>query len=192
MNSISYYYNCSPEYINSIGSGLHSEIVSVIELLPKRQTPSELNADLFWLLTAKGWHYDTVPQGYSRKPPEAFGIAKSLKEIRGWNNRDLCRTSTTLNTQWRADFAKSFGSNLVQLEAQFAKAEATFKDFCGFRIAYAERRLSLGIQIVLSEPMAYFAHRKNAMGGMASFKVAQNTLNAIRLDCPVWLVGVQE
>ena len=40
--------------------------------------------------------------------------------------------------------------------------EAMFKDFCGFRIAYAERRLDLGIVIVLSDPPAYFAQRKNA------------------------------
>ena len=26
--------------------------------------------------------------------------------------------STTLNTRWHSDFAKQFGSNLVQLEAQ--------------------------------------------------------------------------
>ena len=65
-----------------------------------------------------------------------------------------------------------------------------FKDFFGFRIAYAERRLSLGIMIVLSDPMSYFAHRKSAIGGMASFHVAKDTLNVIGLDCPIWLVGV--
>ena len=79
---------------------------------------------------------------------------------------------------------------LVQIEAQFGKVEAMFKDFCGFRIAYAERRLALGIEIVLSDPMSYFAHRKSAIGGMASFNVAKNTLNVIGLDCPIWLVGI--
>ena len=65
--------------------------------------------------------------------------------------RDQCLTSTTLNTKWHSDFARSFGSKLVQVEAQFGKVEAMFKDFCGFRIAYAERRLVLGIEIVLSK-----------------------------------------
>ena len=99
-------------------------------------------------------------------------------------------TSTTLNTRWHSDFAKQFGSNLVQLEAQFGKVEAMFKDFCGFRIAYAERRLALGIEIVLSNPIVYFAHRRNAIGGMANFKIAKDTLNSIGLDCPIWLVGI--
>ncbi len=93
--------------------------------------------------------------------------------------------------RWHADFAKTFdGIKLVQIEAQFGKVEAMFKDFCGFRIAYAERRLSLGIMIVLSDPMTYFSHRKSAIGGMASFRVAKDTLNVIGLDCPIWLVGI--
>jgi len=32
---------------------------------------------------------------------------------------------------------------LVQIEAQFGTVESMFKDFCGFRIAYYERRLAL-------------------------------------------------
>lgn len=192
MNLESYYYNCSPEYIESIDAVLRTELASIIDLLPKRQTQSEINTDLFWLLTAKDWYYDTVPQGYSRKPPDEFGISKSLQEIREWNNRSLCRTSTTLDTRWHADFAKEFnGSNLVQIEAQFGKVEAMFKDFCGFRIAYAERSLSFGIEIVLSDPMSYFAHRRSAIGGMASFNIAKNTLNVIGLDCPIWLIGIR-
>ncbi len=65
-----------------------------------------------------------------------------------------------------------------------------FKDFCGFRIAYGERRLALGIEIVLSNPTSYFAHRKNAIGGMASFDIAKNTLTTVGLDCPIWLIGI--
>jgi hypothetical protein len=79
--------------------------------------------------------------------------------------RNLCLTSTTLDTRWHSDFAKSFGTKLIQVEAQFGKVEAMFKDFCGFRIAYAERRLSLGIEIVLSNPTSYFAHRKKCYRG---------------------------
>ena len=67
-----------------------------------------------------------------------------------------------------------------------------FKDFCGFRIAYAERRLALGIEIVLSEPNTYFAHRRSSAGEMASFDIAKNTLTTIGLDCPIWFVGMGE
>ncbi len=192
MRLESYYYNCSPEYITSIEACLLDEITGSIQLLPKRQKQSEINADLFWLLTSKGWYYDTVPTGWSRNPPDEFSVTRSLQEIRGWNTRGLCQTSTTLHTKWHADFAKAFGSKLVQVEAQFGKVEAMFKDFCGFRIAYAEKRLALGIIIVLSDPMSYFAHRKSAVGGMASFNVAKDSLNVIGLDCPIWLVGVKE
>jgi hypothetical protein len=193
MNLESYYYNCSPDYIASINPDLHDEIAATINLLPKKQKQSEINADLFWLLTNKNWYYDTVPQGYSRRPPDEFKISRSLQEIREWNDRKLCTTSTTLDTRWHADFAKTFGGQkLVHIEAQFGKVEAMFKDFCGFRIAYAERRLCLGIMIVLSDPMSYFSHRRGAIGGKASFHVAKDTLNVIGLDCPIWLVGVKE
>ena len=111
-------------------------------------------------------------------------------EIKKRNIRKFCLTSTTLDTRWHSDFAKAFGLNLVQVEAQFGKVEAMFKDFYGFRIAYAERILALGIEIVLSHPSSYFAHRKNAIGGMASFDIAKNTLTTIGLDCPIWLIGI--
>ena len=60
MNPLSYFYNCSPEYINSIDAELYNQIISIINQLPKRKTQSEINSDLFWLLTNQGWNYDTV------------------------------------------------------------------------------------------------------------------------------------
>ena len=191
MNPQSYYYNCSPEYVRSIDTDLHDHIIAVIYQLPKRQTQSEINSDLFWLLTLHGWNYDTVLQGTVKIPPAEINIEASLYEIRERNDRKLCLTSTILDTRWHSDFAKSFGTKLVQVEAQFGKVEAMFKDFCGFRIAYAERRLSLGIEIVLYNPTSYFAHRKNAIGGMASFNIAKDTLTTIGLDCPIWLIGIR-
>jgi hypothetical protein len=191
MNPQSYFYNCSAEYIQSIDADLSTQIITVTQKLPKRQTQSEINSDLFWLLTSNNWNYDTILQGTGNSPPAEFNIDKSLTEIRSRNDRKLCLTSTTLDTRWHSDFAKSFGSKLVQIEAQFGKVEAMFKDFCGFRIAYAERRLSLGIEIVLSEPNKYFAHRRSSVGGMASFDIAKNTLTTIGLDCPIWLIGIE-
>ena len=49
-------------------------------------------------------------------------------------------------------------------------------------IAYAERRLALGIEIVLSNPTSYFAHRKNAIGGMASFDKNKYRRRKIKLS----------
>ena len=137
MNSQSYFYNCSPEYIESIDSDLQNQINTVISRLPKRQTQSEINSDLFWYLTSDGWFYDSVPTGAKDNRPDGLRTNISLQETKNRNKRNQCLTSTTLNTRWHADFAKSFGSKLVQVEAQFGKVEAMFKDFCGFKIAYS-------------------------------------------------------
>jgi len=190
MNLQSYFYNCSPDYIDSIDPSLHSSILSTLNQLPKRQTQSEINSDLFWLLLSDGWNFDSIPQGTGKTPPTDISLTVDLAQPKKVNCRRLCRTSTTLQTRWYADFAKAFGSKLVQIEAQFGKVEAMFKDFCGFRIAFAERRLALGVEIVLSEPLKYFSHRKISIGGMASFDVARKTLTTIGLECPIWLVGI--
>ena len=190
MNLESYYYNCSPEYIESIDPSLHNQILSILAQLPKRQTQSEINSDLFWLLLSDGWNFDSIPQGAGESPLTDISLTIDLNQQKKINSRRLCRTSTTLKARWHADFAKAFGSKLVQIEAQFGKVEAMFKDFCGFRIAYDERRLALGIEIVLSEPTKYFAHRRNSIGGMASFDVARETLTTIGLECPIWLIGI--
>ena len=190
MKLHSYYYNCSPEYIHSIDPRLHMEVESIIRMLPTRKKQSEINADLFWLFTSKDWCYDSIPTGYSHGCPESFDIRHTIHEIKDKNLRSLCRTSTTIDARWHADFGKSFNGKLVQVEAQFGKVEAMFKDFCGFRMAYAERRLALGIEIVMADPRGYFAHRKTAVSGMASFNIAKGTLNTIGLDCPIWLVGI--
>lgn len=192
MKIESYYYNYSPDYISSISQSLQVEIASVINQLPKRRTQSEINSDLFWLLSSAEWSFDSTPQGVA----SSFPIDLNLKKPQSWprkvNIRELCRASTTLKAKWYADFAKIFGSKLVQIVAQFGKVEAIFKDTCGFRIAYAERRLALGIEIVLSEPTEYFAHRKNSIRGMATFNVAKETLTTIGLECPIWLIGIKD
>ena len=191
MNLRSYYYNCSLDYIESIHTDLENEVRSIIRMLPKRDTCSQINEDLFWLFTHKGWCYDTVPAKANPECPFELDIKASMEVIRDRNLRDLCLTSSILDTRWRSDYAKRYGIHLVQVEAQFGRVEAMFKDFCGFRIAYAEHRLALGIEIVLADPQEYFAHGKNAVSGMASFDVAKTTLSTIGLDSPIWLVGVE-
>lgn len=175
-----YFYNCSKEYVDSIDQHLYQELTGILEYLPKSEIQSEINRNIFFQLTKKGWSYDTLPQGlgaYSGEVP---------------NNRSLCVTSSTLGANWHSDFAKVLDDQLVQIEAQFGKIESLFKDFCGFRIAYFERRLALGIEIVLSEPYVYFAHRKSSVSGMAYFDIAKRTLPAIGLECPIWLIGIRE
>ena len=67
-----------------------------------------------------------------------------------------------------------------------------FKDFCGFKMGRYERRLALGIEIVMCEPNKYFFHRRPSTSGMAYFDIARKTLPAIGLDCPIWLVGIKD
>lgn len=69
----------------------------------------------------------------------------------------------------------------------------TFNDL----VSFLENRMrmshiALGVEIVLTDPPAYFAHRKNAVSGMASLDIAKNTLTSIGLDCPIWLIGIGE
>lgn len=192
MKAESYYFNCSLTYINSISPDLHAQILETIEVMPKRQNQSEINFDLFWLLTSIGWSYDSLPAAIPRKPDKCLGLDCCFDDIKPKNNRNLCLTSETIDTQWHADYGKLTDIGLVQIEAQFGKVEAMFKDFCGFRMAYFERRLALGIEIVLVNPGSYFAHRKNSVSRMANFKTAKDTLTSIGLNCPIWLVGIEE
>ena len=137
MNFKSYFYNCFKPYVDSISSTLYEEITGIVSRLSKRDTQSEINKDLFWMLTSEGWNFDTAPAGIDSNPPLDLQIEKlALSEIRQqMNNRDICLTSTNLNAKWHTDFGKFFERGVVQVEAQFGKIEAIFKDFCGFRIA---------------------------------------------------------
>ena len=133
-----------------------------------------------------------LPARLNPEPPFDLSIKSvNLEDIKSANATDICLTTTTLEARWRSDYAKLFGGRLVQIEAQFGKVEAMFKDFCGFRIARYERRLALGIEIVMSEPAKYFSHRRASTSGMAYFGIAKKTLPAIGLECPIWLVGIK-
>jgi len=185
-----YFYSCSRGYVSAIFPELPSEISSILSLLPVRKTQAEINNDLFWLPVQKSWAFDTLG-GISAAPPGDLGLPDMQRDvIEKRNDRSLCLTATTLEASWHCDFAKRFPAGLVQVEVQFGKVESMFKDFCGFRIAHYEKRLALGIEIVMHDPYRYFAHRRNAIGGMAYFDIAKNTLPAIGLDCPIWLLGI--
>ena len=101
MKSDSYFFNCSQQYLDSVFHMLHGEIIEVIRSLPKRMTQAEINADLFWALTSRGWSYDSRPSGVSSRPPDDLGIKDvSLENQRLLNQRHLCVTSTTIEAGW--------------------------------------------------------------------------------------------
>ena len=190
MKHLDYFYNCSRQYLDGIDGSLYDEISEAIRRMPKRDKQAEINNDLFWLLAECGWHYDTLG-GITDAPPEGLPVRRNNRvEIAKDNARSLCVTTTTIGADWHSDFAKMCGGDLIQLEVQFGKVEAMFKDFCGFRMARYEKRLALGIEIIMCDPAKYFAHRKGAVSGMAYFDIAKKSLPAIGLDCPIWLVGI--
>ncbi len=191
MNCTSYYYNCSEEYVRDLSPEIFEDIEWAMKRVPTRETQSELNTDFWWLLSERGWAYDSRPSGVTTTPPDGLaaspaGLSASERHL----PRSQCVTTTTLPADWHSDFAKSVDGGLVQLEVQFGKVEAMFKDFCGFAICRRERRLALGIEIVIGDPPVFFAHRKKAISGMAYFEIAKTTLAAIGLDCPIWLIGL--
>ena len=190
---VSYYHNCSEEYARSISPELPADIAWVASTLPRRETQAEMNRDLWWLFTSRGWCYDSKPAGITAAPPRELSIPDPDKgETKKSPGRNLCKSTTTLEAEWRTDFAKVFVGGLVHLEVQFGKVESMFKDFCGFRIGWYERRISLGIEIVVCRPRSFFRGRERTVSGMAYFEIARQTLPAIGLECPIWLVGLEE
>ena len=113
MNLETYYYNCSPEFIHSVDPALFDDIHLIIQKLPKRDTQSQINTDLFWLLTSMDWNYDTVLHRTGKRPPEGIGVKLALSVIKERNKRDQCLTSKKLNTFWHSDFSKQFNFSCI-------------------------------------------------------------------------------
>ena len=86
MNLESYYYNCSTDYIDSIDPSLHSSILSSLSQLPKRQTRSQINSDLFWQLLADGWNFDSVPAGSGESPQTYISLTIDLDQQKKINS----------------------------------------------------------------------------------------------------------
>ena len=130
-----------------------------------------------------------MPQG----APADLGVDHLTKQgIEPLRSRAARVASTILEHRFIMDFSKAFGPHRVYLEAQFGKKEASLMDFCKFRIAHHERHLSLGIEVLLFDPDTFFAHRRDAISGMARFGVGKEILSVLGLECPIWLVGLEE
>jgi hypothetical protein len=186
----SHYHGCTAESVRAIHPGLPGDVASILRMLPRRTSESELRQDLFWLFTHKGFCHDRIPVGTPEECPFDLDILDSLAELDDYRSRDLCLASTAFDTLWHADFAKAFGDRLVHVKAQFGRLDALFKDFCGFRIGQVQRGIALGIEIVPMDAGTLFGTAKSAGGAMADFAGARKILEALDIPLSIWLIGI--
>ncbi|WP_319526190.1 hypothetical protein [uncultured Desulfosarcina sp.] len=176
MESQQQYFKCSPSYIDSIDSSLMPEIQEAVKRLPERKRAEETAIDLFWLLAGKGWSFSRVPRGISDRAPNELEIEDTIDAIKDRNNSDLCISFANLDRGPKSDFAKSYGERrLVQIGYEIDNTEIMAQDFSKFRIAFAEKRLVLGIEMV----------------GISKLELSKDMLVALDLDCPIWIIGLK-
>jgi hypothetical protein len=77
------------------------------------------------------------------------------------------------------DVPKVPGDQLVQLEIQADDLEGIASDLIKFRIAFAEKRIQAGIEIIIQNGDA-----------PAAFETVKDMLVKLDIDCPVWLIGI--
>jgi hypothetical protein len=187
------FYRCSDEYVDKLDPSIRLDIKTIIERLPKRKYQNKINSDLVWLFAERGWSFSSYPSSFPPVPPPDLYIEGIDKQsIHKLRNKEECLITSNLMLGWYADFAKSFGIQRVFVEVQFGKIEAAFRDFCRFAITYHERRLDLGILIVMFDPKMYFSEEGPRVSGMADFETIRKAIWAVDLDCPIWLIGLQE
>ena len=193
MNIESYYYNCSHEYIDSIDPSLHRQ--HPFDPCPTPQEADTVGDQLRPVLAApfRRLELDSIPQGAGKTPPTDISLTVDIVQPKKVNSRRLCRTSTTLKARMACRLCQSFWcTSWFRSRHSSARSRLCSRSFVGSGLPMLRGRLALGIEIVLSEPTNYFAHRKSSIGGMASFDVARETLTTIGLECPIWLVGIAE
>ena len=155
MNYTFHYYKCSPEYLASINPNIEPDIQKVLEALKIKNDPKNFTSDLYLILSSHAWSHSGAP-------------TKS-------NTPDLCRTSSNPELETTAGFAKMFDNRLIQLEVQSGQLYEIASDVAKFRIAFAEKRISAGIEIIIGSEL----------------EQAVDMLVKLDLDCPVWLIGVE-
>lgn len=192
-NFESEFYRCSVEYIDRIDGSIRKDIMFAIDRLPKRRFQNQINSDLVWLLSSRGWAFSSFPSKFPSKPPNELQLEGFTKEkIERSRRKEDCLITSNLALDWYADFGKSFDSKSILVEVQFGKIEAAFRDFCRFAITYHERRMDLGILVVIFQPKEYFSEEGSRVSGMADFETVKNAIWAVDLNCPIWLIGLRE
>jgi hypothetical protein len=151
MQISSHYYKCSPEYLSSISPNLEKEIKQALDKLVANKDSKALSVDLSRHLVVNGWV----------------------------GSQELCKTSSSIEIETKSDLAKKFDDQLVQLEMQANDLEGIASDVIKFRIAFAEKRIRAGIEIIIQNGDT-----------PATFETVKDMLVKLDIDCPVWLIGI--
>jgi len=180
MKYFSFFYKSSPDYLKTISPGLEKEIYETLETLPERNHRKENHDDLFWLLFSKGWAFSSSHSINGNNPPEDLGL--SLNNPLESNDPKICRVSTVLEIDSESGFSKKFGKNLVHSNIQENSLKEISADVTKFRIAFREKRIQTGIEMV-------FMNNKTD-DTKDSFENVKDLLFKLDIDCPIWLLGV--
>lgn len=179
MEIKSHYYKCSPEYLNSISPNLEKDINHILNKMPERKDSKSLLNDLFWLLASNGWSFSETPAELKNTPPENLRLSLSVETIIESNKPEFCKSSSNLDIDSKSDFAKKYDGQLVQMEIQTDDLKEIASDLIKFRIAFAEKKIQVGIEIIIqneNEP--------------AAFENVKAMLVKLDVDCPVWVIGI--
>ena len=155
MRILSHYYKCSPEYLGSISPGIEKDVKQALDRLPTSKDFKNLSDNLTQILISEGW---TSSQA---------------------SGSELCKTSSTIEIGTKSDFAKKFGTQMIQLEIQSYDLEEIASDLIKFRIAFAEKRIQAGIEVTIQN-----SDKTDA------FENVKDMLVKLDVDCPVWLIGI--
>ena len=182
MNIQSYFYNCSWEYIDSIEPAFSSQIKDLFKKMPEAQDDNVLISNVFWMLASNGWSFSELPESISNDPPSGLKVNFKLPEIKKKNSFDLCAASLKPDTPKYNDFAKSLNDQIIHLNVAVHESEKLTVDFTNFQLAYAEKRIPFGIELV---PM------QSPDPDGACFDLGVELLSMLKFDCPIWLIGLR-
>ena len=182
MDIQSYFYNCSLEYIDSIDPTFSIELKDLFKKLAEAQDDKVLLANVFWMLASNGWSFSESSESISNYPPSGLKVNFKLSEIKKQNSFDLCAASLKSDTPKYNDFAKTLNDQIIHLNIAARESEKLTVDFTNFQLAYAEKIIPLGIELV---PM----HSSDPDG--ACFDLGVELLSMLKFDCPTWLIGLR-
>lgn len=167
-----YYYKCSPEFLNSINTKIEKEINQVLNKLNDKKASKSLFDDFFLILLSKGWAFSQI---HAEKLTQSI----TTDDIIQSNTPEICKISSSIEIETTSDFAKKFGNQLLQLNIQAYDLEEIASDIIKFRIAFAEKRIQAGIEIIIQNDNEADA-----------FENVKDMLVKLDVDCPVWVIGI--